>query len=259
MAWSGVFGTMTVINLAVWLAGQRPDGPADIVLLAAIASLPLGPIVGFHLNQAYRQFRAGHTLAELKAALGIARRERAETEALARNQGEPPMHRVLRLATTASATWLAVTFGLILQGTIHENRTGLAWLLVPVLATMGLGALSNALDVQFIPTGIRAWWQTGIRDRLWNSRAGEWLARRLGAPERSRLARISTWWTRWRRGVRPMPKSWRCGARQRKHDSPKVLRPWKASGSICSACIPTPTISRRSPRSSTPRALLEKT
>ncbi|HET7374639.1 MAG TPA: hypothetical protein VFJ20_14725, partial [Gemmatimonadaceae bacterium] len=30
------------------------------------------------------------------------------------------------------------------------------------------------------------WWQTGIRDRLWNSRAGEWLARRLGAPDRSR-------------------------------------------------------------------------
>jgi len=41
--------------------------------------------------------------------------------------------------------------------------------------------------VQFIPERIRRWWQTGIRDRLWNSRAGEWLARRLGAPERSRL------------------------------------------------------------------------
>jgi hypothetical protein len=51
---------------------------------------------------------------------------------------------------------------------------------------MLLGAISNALDVQFIPDKLRAWWQTGIRDRLWNSRAGEWLARRLGAPERSR-------------------------------------------------------------------------
>ena len=35
MAWSGVFGTLTTVNLAVWLAGKRPDGPADIVLLAA--------------------------------------------------------------------------------------------------------------------------------------------------------------------------------------------------------------------------------
>jgi serine/threonine-protein kinase len=72
------------------------------------------------------------------------------------------------------------------QGTIHENRTPIAWFLAPLFTTMVLGAASNALDVQFIPEKIRAWWQTGIRDRLWNSRAGEWLARRLGAPERSR-------------------------------------------------------------------------
>jgi eukaryotic-like serine/threonine-protein kinase len=56
---------------------------------------------------------------------------------------------------------------------------------------MLLGAVSNALDVQFIPTRIRDWWQTGIRERLWNSRAGEWLARRLGAPERTQLAGAS--------------------------------------------------------------------
>ena len=61
------------------------------------------------------------------------------------------------------------------------------WIFVPAAhARWLLGAVSNALDVQFIPDKIRDWWQTGIRDRLWNSRAGEWLARRLGAPERSR-------------------------------------------------------------------------
>jgi serine/threonine-protein kinase len=46
--------------------------------------------------------------------------------------------------------------------------------------------LSNALGVQFIPPKIRSWWQTGIRDRLWKSRIGEWLARRMGAPAESR-------------------------------------------------------------------------
>jgi serine/threonine-protein kinase len=56
-----------------------------------------------------------------------------------------------------------------------------------VLSTLLLGAASNALDVQFIPTKLRTWWQTGVRDRLWSSRAGEWLAQRLGAPERSRM------------------------------------------------------------------------
>ena len=186
MAWSGAFGALTLGNLIAWVTGNRPDGPADIVLLAGIASLPLLPIVGFHLNQAYRQFRAGHTLADLRAALDIARREREEGEASVRDAVEPRGHQLLRLATIASATWLAVTFGLMAQGTIHENQNSIWLFLTPVGSTMLLGAVSNALDVQFIPTGIREWWGTGIRDRLWNSRVGAWLARRLGAPERSR-------------------------------------------------------------------------
>jgi serine/threonine protein kinase len=186
LGWSGVFSVLTLGNLFAWLTGNPGSSPGDFMLLAAIASSPLVPIVGFHLNQARRQFRAGHTLADLRSALEIARRERAETEALSREDEEPRTHRVLRLGTVASATWLAVTIGLGFQGTIHENTTGIAWFLLPLFSTMVLGAASNALDVQFIPAGIRDSWQTGIRDRLWNSRAGEWLARRLDAPDRSR-------------------------------------------------------------------------
>ena len=186
MGWSAGFGVLALGNLIAWVTGNRPDGPADIAVIAGIMSLPLLPVVGFHLTQARRQFRAGHSLAELRAALEIGRRERAESEALVRQEAEAPLHRVLRMGTVASATWLAVTMGLIIQGTLHENQMSVAWLLVPMFLTMLLGAVTNALEVQFIPAGIRAWWQTGIRDRLWNSRAGEWLARRLGAPERSR-------------------------------------------------------------------------
>ena len=188
MSWSAGFSFLTVMNLGAWVTGNRPDGPADIVLLAAITALPLLPIVGFHLNQARRQFVAGHTLNDLRAALEVAQRERAETEALTREGVEPRSHRVLRVATVASASWLAVTIALLAQGVIHENRVGFVFLIAPVLTTMALGALSNALDVQFIPERIRRWWQTGIRDRLWKGRLGEWLARRLGAPERSQLA-----------------------------------------------------------------------
>jgi serine/threonine-protein kinase len=191
MAWTGLFGTLTTINLAVWLAGKRPNGPADIVVLAAIASAPLLPVVGFHVNQALRQFRAGHTLADLRAALDIGRREQDETEALVKDEIDSRTHRALRAATVASAAWLGVTFVLLLLNVIHENRGDLVYVLAPVLSTMALGAVSNALDVQFIPTRIKKWWQTGIRDRLWNSRVGEWLARRLGAPERSTLAGAS--------------------------------------------------------------------
>ena len=188
LAWCTVFGTLTFINLAIWLAGGRPTGPADIVFLALVTSLPFFPIIGFHINQAYRQFKTGHTLADLRTALEVERRERAETEAVVSDKAESRTHRVLRVATIGSVAWLAGTFGLVLVGVIHENRGGLPYILAPVLTTMGLGALSNALDVQFIPERIRRWWQTGIRDRLWNSRLGEWLAKRLGAPERSQLA-----------------------------------------------------------------------
>jgi serine/threonine-protein kinase len=161
------------------------------VVLAAIASAPLLPVVGFHVNQALRQFRAGHTLADLRAALDIGRREQDETEALVKDEIDSRTHRALRAATVASAAWLGVTFVLLLLNVIHENRGDLVYVLAPVLSTMALGAVSNALDVQFIPTRIKKWWQTGIRDRLWNSRVGEWLARRLGAPERSTLAGAS--------------------------------------------------------------------
>jgi serine/threonine protein kinase len=186
IAWSGVFGAVTFMNLMAWITGQRPDGPADILLLATLTSLPLYPIVGFHLNEARKQFRLGHTLSDLRAALAIARRERDEIDALDRVGLEPPGHRVLRLATTAAATWLAVTFGLMFAGIIHENAMHMGWILVPLGSTLLLGAASNALGVQFIPDRLRAWWKTGIRERLWKSRLGQWFARKLGAPEQSR-------------------------------------------------------------------------
>jgi serine/threonine-protein kinase len=187
MGWSAGFSVLTAGNVYANLTGNRGSSWWDVVLLASLASAPLVPVIGFHLNQARRQFRAGHTLADLRSALDLARRERAETEALAREDAEPPGYRMLRLATVASTTWLAVTIVMLLQGIIHENRTNLIWIFGPVLSTLLLGAASNALDVQFIPTKLRTWWQTGVRDRLWSSRAGEWLAQRLGAPERSRM------------------------------------------------------------------------
>ena len=186
MAWSGALSVLTLGNLYAVSIGNPGSGPGDVVALLAATSLPLLPIVGFHINQARRQFLAGHSLSDLRSALEVARRERAETEALAREDEEKASHRILRIATVASTTWLGTTVVLAAQGVIHENRGAAVFIITPVLTTMLLGAVSNALDVQFIPDGIKNWWQTGIRDRLWNSRAGEWLARRLGAPDRSR-------------------------------------------------------------------------
>ena len=184
--WSAGFSVLMMGNVFANATGNPGSSWWDVAVLGGLASAPVLPLVGFHLNQARRQFRAGHTLADLRSALEVARRERAESEAIAREDVETPVHRALRLATVGSATWLGVTLWLLAQGAIHENQIGIVWFLAPVGTTMLLGAVSNALDVQFIPDRVRQWWQTGIRDRLWNSRAGEWLARRLGAPERSR-------------------------------------------------------------------------
>ena len=186
LGWSAGFSVLTLGNIYALMSGNPGSSPGNVAVLVTAASLPIFPIVGFHINQARKQFRAGYTLGDLRSALQVAQKERDESAALTRESEQSIALRALQLGTIASASWLAVTVGLLMLGTIHENRTAIAWILSPVFSTMLLGAVSNALDVQFIPTKIRNWWQTAIRERIWNSRVGDWLARRLGAPEQSR-------------------------------------------------------------------------
>jgi serine/threonine protein kinase len=185
LAWSTGFSVLTLGNVYANIIHNPGSGPGDVATLFGFASLPVFPIVGFHINQARKQFRAGYTLADLRSALQVAQKERIENAALT-GEGKSVALQALQLGTIASAAWLAVTVGLLMAGVIHENRTPIMWIFSPVLSTMLLGAISNALDLQFIPTKIRSWWQTGIRDRLWNSRIGEWVAERLKAPRESR-------------------------------------------------------------------------
>lgn len=186
LGWSAGFSVLTLGNIYGMVIGNPGSSIGDVATLLTIASLPIFPIAGFHINQGRKQFRAGYTLADLRSALQLAQKERNEGAALNRETEQSTALKALQLGTIASATWLAVTVGLLMLGIIHENRTAIAWIFTPVATTLLLGALSNALDVQFIPTKIRSWWQAGIRDRLWNTRIGEWLAHRLGAPAQSR-------------------------------------------------------------------------
>ena len=185
LGWSTGFSVLTIGNVYANLIHNPGSSPIDVVTLGVLASLPIFPIVGFHINQASKQFRAGYTLADLRSAITIAQKERDESEALTSEKERSVALKSLQIATIVSAGWLAITIGLLMAAVIHENRTNIAWILAPVLSTMALGAVSNALDVQFIPTRIRKWLQTGIRDRLWKSRIGEWVARKLRAPEQS--------------------------------------------------------------------------
>ncbi|MEP6508509.1 MAG: serine/threonine-protein kinase [Gemmatimonadales bacterium] len=186
LGWSAGFSVLMLGNIYGMVTGNPGSRIGNVATLFAIASLPIFPLVGFHINQGRKQFLAGYTLADLRSALQLAQKERNESAALTRDNEQSTALKALQLGTIASAAWLAVTVGLLILGTIHENRTALGWIFTPVGTTLLLGALSNALDVQFIPTKIRSWWQAGIRDRLWNTSIGEWLARRLGAPAQSR-------------------------------------------------------------------------
>jgi serine/threonine-protein kinase len=185
-AWSSVWGLVGVSNLIANLNGSSEAVPWDFIVPLTALSLPVFPIVGYHLNHAWRQFRAGHTLADLRAAIAVEQREWSEADALARREDEPLTHRLLRLATAGVASWAGVILFMLVAGI--EGDMGPEHILPPFLGTLLLGAASNVLDVRFLPAKIKKFWQTGIRDRMWNSWVGESIAKLMGAPERSQLA-----------------------------------------------------------------------
>ncbi|MDQ2665851.1 MAG: serine/threonine protein kinase [Gemmatimonadota bacterium] len=193
IAASGLFTVMLIGNVAhtisygnLWTFKQQ----LDVALLATLATLPLVPSVGYHLNQARRLFRAGHSLADLRSALDIAARERSEGEALAAQERETPLGRILRTAFYGMASWFAVTFYLAITASIPNGLS--PWrFLAPLISTAVLGAVCNVLEIQMIPDVVRNQIKPGLRERLWRTSLGKWLARRLDAPEQSRLAGAS--------------------------------------------------------------------
>ncbi len=191
LAASGGFTLMTLGNIAntidngnLWTNKQI----LDVAILSTLAVSALVPIVGFQLVRTRRLFRAGYTLADLRTALDVAARERSEGEALAEVGPETTRARLLRAGFFGGATWGAVTIFLVQTGAFDERTVGPLPFVLPLVTTALLGVVCNMLDIQLIPDVIRNRLKPGLRDRLWRSRLGAWVARRLGAPERTRLA-----------------------------------------------------------------------
>ena len=188
---TGLFSILLLGNVAntVHLGlGWTVKQQLDVVLLSTLATLPFVPLVGFHVNQARRLFRAGHTLADLRSALAVAARERTDEEALVVTERESVSTRLLRSAFYGSGTWGAVTFGLAIFDVVSEHNISPWMFVVPIVSTSLLGAVCNVLQVRMVPDVLRNVIKPGLRDKLWRTRLGGWLARRLGAPERSNLA-----------------------------------------------------------------------
>ena len=191
---SGLFTLLMLGNLAntidtgnLWTIKQR----LDILLLSTLALAPMVPLVGYHVNQARRLFRGGHTLADLRTALDVGARERSEDEALTADHQETRTARLLRAGFYSAGTWGAVTLTLALTGFVHEQFVGPWPFVLPLVSTVLLGAACNVLAIPMIPDAVRNKLKRGLRERLWRSKLGVWIARRLGAPERSGLAGAS--------------------------------------------------------------------
>jgi eukaryotic-like serine/threonine-protein kinase len=190
---TAVFTMATIGNLAnMYQLGTlgSPKRLIEVTVLATLAVLPSLAMLGFHMNQARRLFRSGHTLADLRTALDTAARERSEGEAVTA-EPEKPVARALRAAFYGAGTWGAVTLLLLLMGVVHERVLGPWPMVLPLVTTVGLGVLCNVLDIPMMPAAVRDRIKPGLRDRLWRSKLGAWVARRLGAPERSQLAGVS--------------------------------------------------------------------
>jgi eukaryotic-like serine/threonine-protein kinase len=160
----------------------------DVAILSTLALFPLVPVVGFQLGQARRLFRAGYSLADLRTALDTAARERSESEMLTGDGRETTSARLLRAGFFGGGTWGAVTLFLLMSGVVHERVLGPWPFVLPAVITALLGVTCNVLGIPLIPDVIRRRIEPGLRERLWRSGLGGWVARRLGAPERTRIA-----------------------------------------------------------------------
>jgi serine/threonine protein kinase len=194
LAATGGFSLLLVGNLAnivangnLWTNKQI----LDVAILSTLATVPVLAMLGFHLNQARRLFRGGHTLADLRTALDVASRERTEGEALAGEGQETRAMRVMRGAFYGVGSWGAVTATLVITNVVHERTLGPWPFIIPLVSFAALGVACNVLGVPMMPDVIRNQIKPGLRDRLWRSKLGAWIARRLGAPERSTLAGAS--------------------------------------------------------------------
>jgi serine/threonine-protein kinase len=194
LAFSGVFTMATVgniVEIASHNAWPTPWRAAQVGILAGLAMAPSIPLLGYHLNQARRLFRTGHTLADLRSALDVAARERAEGEKLVKEEAESRSAVFMRSAFYASGTWTVVTFLLTLFNVVHERYLGPWPFVIPIGLTLLLGAACNVREIPMIPDAVRTRIKPGIRVALWRSKLGSWLAKRLGAPERTGLAGAS--------------------------------------------------------------------
>ncbi len=172
-------GALALIrSLVVMIVYDFPQGLPNLAGPALLLATPIVPILGFHVTQARRLFKVGYSLGDLREAIARDDAERAEADALEEKLPLTIGQKALRVLTFVSAFQ---SVGMMLQPFFRPGGVLGAYL----IATLVFLAASNAYNVPLMPSapgrGPRS-----LRDRLWTSRAGAWVARLLKAPVSSR-------------------------------------------------------------------------
>ena len=205
VAWSGLLAIPFLMEVNTYATWHEADTLGNLAILIGLAAMPAVPMIGFHATQARRLFSAGFTVADLRGALDVAATERARGRALAESADVSAATHALRGVTYASiATAVSTTFFLDFIGDNlyrlmnHRAITAAFWLFGPVyshrtavmltawIASLILLAVGNMNGVSVLPTAARNFFRVGLAERLWRSRFGAWLAKRLGEPATSR-------------------------------------------------------------------------
>ena len=178
-AWTALMTIGAAYEFAFRIATNSYDGLPWFTIALAVA--PLVPTVGFHVNQARRLFKSGFTLADVRTAIEIDTRERSQDASLAPTATRSQA--LLRAATYVSTALTLYVFSfwgfVTVPGAITYAKTG------SVALTCVLVAFCNIDRVPMLPAAARRLFGVGIRDRLWKSPLGAWLAKRIGAPATS--------------------------------------------------------------------------
>jgi serine/threonine-protein kinase len=147
---------------------------------ALLMAVPLVPILGYHITQARRVFLAGYSLGDLRSAIALDEAERRDAHVVESKSPLTKWQRYLQVVSYGSiGQSLLVTAMAVGTNRWPPSLIGLSYL--GALAALGL---SNAFNVPLLPASLRRG-PRGIRDRLWMSRVGGWVAKLIGAPDRS--------------------------------------------------------------------------
>ncbi len=182
VAWSAIFAVPTVME---FITQQRVQP-----VVVALGLLPIIPVLVFELRHAIRVLQSGYALADLRLAL--AQRTAQRREELAHDLDERPTlaARLLRgfgwagLATFGSFVATAATLG---GGFVREtfeplfSPMMLQWVVgLTTIGAVGALATANALGAPIFGRQLKLGMVGRLRGAVWNSRIGEFIARKFG-------------------------------------------------------------------------------